>query len=243
MLQQSLARCTAANAATHGSHDDDDLVARARDGDTLAFETIMRRHNRLLFRAARGVVGDDSEAQDVVQETYLRAFSHLDSWRADAQLGTWLARIAINVALDSLRKKGRMVQLDDNEDSIGEHSTEHVMSAHAPQSESPEAAAERGQMRDLLQSAIERLPPIYRSVFILRAVEEASVDETAFCLQVSDAVVKTRYLRARSLLRDMIGAQVESQAPGAFQFAGARCEAVVTYVLAELSRRRLIAPH
>ena len=232
---------TAATAANAGALSDDDLAARARDGDAIAFETIMRRHNRLLFRAARGVVADDAEAQDVVQEAYLRAFSHLASYRGDAALGTWLARIAINVALDSLRSKGRTVRMDDSDDSIDEPTPEPFMSAHAPQSESPDAAAERGQMRALLHSAIERLPPIYRSVFILRAVEEASVDETAFCLQVSDAVVKTRYLRARSMLRDMIGAQVESEAPAVFQFAGALCEAVVNPVLAELLRRRLIA--
>jgi RNA polymerase sigma factor (sigma-70 family) len=230
---------TPANGVNGRARSDEELVARARGGDAVAFETIMRRHNRLLFRAARGVVADDAEAQDVVQEAYLRAFSHLASYRGDAALGTWLARIAINVALDSLRSKGRTVQMDDSDDSIDEPSPEHFMSAHAPQGESPDAAAERGQMRELLHAAIDRLPPIYRSVFILRAVEEASVDETAFCLQVSDAVVKTRYLRARSMLRDMIGAQVEAEAPAVFQFAGARCEAVVNHVLAELSRRRL----
>ena len=237
MLEQPTAQNAAMNTGAIG---DADLVARARGGDAIAFETIMRRHNRLLFRAARGVVADDAEAQDVVQEAYLRAFSRLDSYRGDAALGTWLARIAINVALDSLRKKGRTVRMDDDEAPIDDPSPEQLMSAQAPQSESPDAAVERGQMRDLLESAIERLPPIYRSVFILRAVEEASVDETAFCLQVSDAVVKTRYLRARLMLRDMLGAQVESQAPTAFQFAGARCEAVVGHVLAELSRQRLI---
>lgn len=234
MLKQSTAPDIAVNTAPRA---DDDLVARARSGDHAAFEAIMRRHNRLLFRAARGVVSDDAEAQDVVQESYLRAFTRLDAYRGDAALGTWLARIAINVAMDSLRKKGRSVQIDDAKDLSGEVLTENFMSTNATDRESPDAAAERGEMRDLLQSAIGRLPPIYRSVFILRAVEEVSVDEAAFCLQVSDAVVKTRYLRARSMLRDMIGAQVETQAPTAFQFAGARCEAVVNYVLAELSRR------
>ncbi len=222
---------------------DSELVERARGGDHTAFETIMRRHNRLLFRAARGVVSDDAEAQDVVQESYLRAFSHLKSYRGDAALGTWLSRIAINIAVDSLRKKGRLVSMDDDEDAIGEHPMENLMSVNGASNESPDAAAERGQVRDLLQSAINRLPPIYRSVFILRAVEEASVDETAYSLQVSDAVVKTRYLRARSMLRDMIGAQIEAQAPIAFQFAGARCEAVVNHVLAELAHRGLISSH
>lgn len=223
-------------------HDDADLVARARLGEQAAFETIMRRHNRLLFRTARGVVPDDFEAQDVVQETYLRAFSRLQGFRGDAALGTWLARIAINVALDSQRKRGRWVALDDTQDPGGEPSPEHMMSFRAPFSASPDVAVARAQMRELLQSAIERLPVIYRSVFILRAVEEMSVDETAFCLQVSDAVVKTRYLRARSMLRDTLGAQIEAHTQDVFPFAGARCEAVVSHVIAELHAQQRITP-
>jgi RNA polymerase sigma factor (sigma-70 family) len=216
---------------------DADLVARARRGDAPAFEAIMRRHNRLLFRSARGVVGDDAEAQDVVQETYLRAFARLDSFRGDAALGTWLARIAINVALDAQRRRGRAVSLDDIQDLGAEPAMEYTMAFNAPATEAPDTSAERSEVRSLLQRAIGGLPPIYRSVFILRAVEEMSVGETAFCLQVSDAVVKTRYLRARSMLRDALGAQVEAHAQQVFAFAGARCDAVVAHVLAELKRQ------
>ena len=117
-----------------------------------------------------------------------------------------------------------------------------MMSLRTPEHDAPDHQAERSQVRELLQSAIGRLPPIYRSVFILRAVEEMSVDETAFCLHVSDAVVKTRYLRARSLLRDTLGAQIEAHAHDAFAFAGARCDAVVATVLAELDRQGRIHP-
>ena len=106
----------------------------------------------------------------------------------------------------------------------------------------PDAQLERDQMRALLQRAIDSLPPIYRSVFILRAVQEMSVDETASCLQVSDAVVKTRYLRARSMLRDALGAQVEAHAPDVYAFAGARCDAVASHVLAELRHQGRIGP-
>lgn len=115
------------------------------------------------------------------------------------------------------------------------------MSFSAPQSASPEAEAARTELRSLLQSAIEGLPPIYRSVFMLRAVQEMSVDEAAYCLQVSDAVIKTRYLRARSMLRDALGAQLEAQADSVFAFAGERCDQVVRHVLAELQQRKLIA--
>ena len=117
------------------------------------------------------------------------------------------------------------------------------MAFNAPASESPDTQAERNQTRALLQRAIDSLPAIYRSVFILRAVEEMSVDETASCLQVSDAVVKTRYLRARSLLRDALGAQAEAHAHHVYAFAGARCDAVVAHVLAELQRQGRIHPN
>ena len=216
---------------------DAELVARAGLGDALAFETIMRRHNRLLFRSARGVVGDDAEAQDVVQETYLRAFSTLTSFRGASALGTWLARIAINVALDVQRRSGHAVQLDDTQDLDTEPAMEHMMAFNAPADDAPDTQAERSQMRALLQRAIDSLPVIYRSVFILRAVEEMSVDETASCLQVSEAVVKTRYLRARSMLRDALGTQVEAHTQDVYAFAGARCDAVVAHVLAELQRQ------
>lgn len=216
---------------------DAELVSRALRGEAGAFETLMRRHNRLLFRSARGVVGDDAEAQDVVQEAYLRAFSTLASFRGECALGTWLARIAINVALDARRKLGRGPRLDETQDCGSEPAVEHTMAFNAPAATAPDALAERSQMRALLQRAVDSLPPIYRSVFILRAVQEMSVNETAACLEVSDAVVKTRFLRARALLRDALGAQVESHATDVYDFAGARCDAVVAHVLAELRRQ------
>jgi RNA polymerase sigma-70 factor (ECF subfamily) len=229
-------------SAPRDRHGELELVERARGGDAAAFELIMRRHNRLLFRAARGIVADDVEAQDVVQEAYLRAFTHLDTFRADAAIGTWLARIAINSALDAQRARGRDVPIDRHTDVSAEPTPEHAMSFSAPRSDAPDAAAERGQLRDLLQAAIERLPPIYRSVFMLRAVEEMSVEATASCLDVSADVVKTRYLRARALLRDALGAQIEAHAAEAYSFAGARCDAVVGSVLAALRARGLIHP-
>jgi len=221
---------------------DAELVARAGNGEWLAFEAIMRQHNRLLFRSARGVVGDDAEVQDVVQETYLRAFSTLASFRGECALGTWLARIAINVALDLLRKRSRALPIDESQDIGSEPAMQHLTAFNAPAAAAPDAVAERGQMRALLQSAIDSLPPMYRSVFILRAVQEMSVDETAFCLQVSDAVVKTRYLRARSMLRDALGAKVEAHATDVYAFAGARCDAVVAHVKGRLQLQGRIGP-
>ena len=233
---------TEPDMAPIGEATDTELVARALRGEQSAFEAIMRRHNRLLFRCARGVVADDAEAQDVVQEAYLRAFASLHAFRADAALGTWLARIAINAALDAQRRRGRSVPLDDAQDSHAEPDMQHTTAFNAPGKDSPDTLAERSEMRALLQRAIDSLPVIYRSVFILRAVEELSVGETAACLQLSDDLVKTRYLRARALLRDALGAQVEAHAQQVLAFAGARCDAVVAHVLAELRRQGLVRP-
>lgn len=199
-----------------------------------AFETIMRRHNRLVFRAARGIVGDDAEAQDVVQETFLRAFRAQEQFRGDSALGTWLARIAIHVALDAVRKRGRSIPTDDRLDIATEPAAEHQMAFAAPEGSRPEMQVERAQVQRLLQCAIDSLPASYRSVFMLRAVQEMSVAETACCLELGEDVVKTRYLRARALLRDALGARIEAHATEVYTFAGERCDAVVAHVLAQL---------
>lgn len=219
------------------------LAVSAASGNALAFETIVRRHNRLLFRTARGVVADDAEAQDVVQETYLRAFTNLHAYRGDAALGTWLARIAINVALSAQRRKGRLVQLDAGDDDRDAPEPEDAMPAQTTDDDAPDAAAHRLEIRALLQASIAALPPIYRSVFMLRAVEELSVAEAAFCLGVSDDVVKTRFLRARAMLRERLAQRVESGAPETFAFAGERCDAVLAHVMAELVRQGLVRLH
>ena len=215
-----LRRTVAARAET-----DVELALSAASGSAAAFETIVRRYNRLLFRTARGVVPDDAEAQDVVQEAYLLAFTHLRCYRGDSTLGTWLARIAINVAVSSQRKKGRLVQLQESGSHAGPDPEEQGMPLYTPEDENPDALAQRSEVRALLQASIEGLPVIYRSVFILRAVQELSVQETAFCLSVSEDVVKTRFLRARAMLRDMLAqgwrpvckTHSPSPAPGAMQ--------------------------
>ena len=225
------------------TREDAELVSRAVAGDASAFEAIMRRHNRLLFRTARGIVDDDAEAQDVVQDAYLQAFIGLQSFRGDASLGTWLVRIVINAALSVQRKKGRQVQLDERAEMANEPSVENEMAFSISASELPDALADRSQVRGLLQDAIASLPVIYRSVFILRAVEEVSVEETAFCLGVSAETVKTRFLRARVMLRDLLGVQMQSYAQSTFPFAGARCDAVVSQVLPKLQSKGLLWLH
>lgn len=220
-----------------GRAEDAALVTRALGGEAAAFEAIMRRHNRLLFRAARGVVHDDAEAQGVVQEAYLHAFTRLQDYRGEAALGTWLARICIRAALDLLRRRARSVATEAVLASDQEPQPEFAMPFFAPPDDAPDQALARGQLRALLESAVQSLPPPYRSVFLLRAVQEMSVQETAFCLDISEEAVRTRYLRARAMLRDALGARVEACTESAFPFAGRRCDAVVHQVLAELQRR------
>src|SRR3546814_901262 len=151
---------------------DAQLVARARQGDAAAFEIIVRRNNRLLFRAARGVVADDAEAQDAVQEAYLHAFTHLDTFRAEAALSTWLTRITINAAVNARRKQRRIVLKDDIDFPANASTQENTMPFHATEAQLPHIAAEQHQLREILQKAIDRLPDTYRSDFLLRSVEE-----------------------------------------------------------------------
>ena len=218
-----------------------ELAQRALAGDASAFEAIMRRYNRLLFRSARGIASDDALAQDVVQEAYLQAFTHLDSFRGESELGTWLVRITIRVALQSLRRKGQLVQLEDGWDSADMTYAEIEMPNQFTAPEAPDHAAERGELRAQLQAAIEDLPVIYRSVFMLRAVENMPVEEVATCLGINAAVVKTRFLRARAMLREALAGRFETHAPATFAFAGARCDAVVAHVMADLQERNLLA--
>ncbi|AKJ30841.1 RNA polymerase sigma-54 factor RpoN [Caldimonas brevitalea] len=227
---------------TSDARTDAELVESVLAGDACAFEAIMRRHNRLMFRTARSIVGDDAEAQDVVQEAYLRAFTAIAGWRGASALATWLARIAMNVAVSIQRKKSRWIEMD-SPDEVLEDGPERTLSETGAGPAGPEEQAAQAQVRRLLEQAIDRLPPIYRSVFMLRAVEELSVEEAAETLAVTPDVVKTRFLRARAMLRSELGAEVGVAAQRVHTFAGERCDAVVATVLAELHARGLIRAH
>jgi RNA polymerase sigma-70 factor, ECF subfamily len=216
--------------------DDDgsELLAALRQRDATAFEQLMRRYNRLLFRAARGIVADDAEAQDVVQETYLRAFTGLETFRGEAALGTWLTRIAINQALAHQRKLGRLVLWDQEPSSEDRDMPSLPTTDDVETAPSPEDEAARAQLRRQLTEAVDALPAIYRSVFMLRAVEGLSVDDTAAALGVSTDTVKTRFLRARAQLRAALQADLTSIAPSLHDFEGRRCDDTVAAVLARL---------
>ena len=214
---------------------DAELLALLRQRQPAACEKLMRRYNRLLFRSARSILKDDAEAQDAVQEAWLCAFRALDSFRGDASLGTWLVRIVINQALQQRRKRARLVVCDEAalvEASETASTTPAGTLPGAP--ESPEQAAARHELRRQLEEAIDLLPPIYRCVFMLRAVHELSVDETAEALRVSQDVVKTRYFRARGLLRCRLDSGATASLRQVHDFQGRRCDAIVRAVLASL---------
>jgi RNA polymerase sigma factor (sigma-70 family) len=223
---------------------DAELLASLRQGQAGSYERLMRRYNRLLFRAARGIVRDDAEAQDAVQEAYLRAFTALDTFRGQSTLATWLVRIVINQALQQQRRLGRLVRWDEHlpmEDSDMPAKPADPLEAAGP--ENPEQAAARQQLRRQLEAAIDVLPPIYRCVFMLRAVQELSVEETADALRVSGDVVKTRYLRAREMLRATLAAQPAQAMAAVHDFQGERCDAIVRQVLAALRAAGVIRDH
>jgi len=221
-------------SAEKAAGDDAALVARIVGGDLAAFEQLMRHHNTALFRAARAIVRDDADAEDVVQEGYLSAYRHLAQFRADARLSTWLTRIVINHALGRLRARRRdnVVALLDDRPPGGAEPMEQAMDEdpHA----SPEASAMRAELRRLLEKKIDALPLAFRAAFILREVEEMTIDEAAECLGVPAATVRTRVFRARALLRESLAEEMDVVTADVFAFAGARCDRIVARVLERL---------
>ena len=223
-----------ARSAERTEADDAALVARIVAGDVAAFERLMRLHNTALFRAARAIVRDDADAEDVLQEAYLAAYRHMREFRGDARLSTWLTRIVINQALGRLRARRRdnvVALLDDGPPGVTEP-TEQAMDED-PQA-SPEAGAMRAELRRLLERKIDALPLAFRTAFILREVEEMTIDEAAECLAIPAATVRTRVFRARAMLRESLAEEMDMATSDVFAFAGARCDRIVAGVLDRL---------
>ncbi len=217
---------------------DAELAERAAKGDESAFERIMRQHNRLLFRTARSILKSDAEAEDALQEAYLRAWRALSTFRADSKLSTWLVRIVINEALGRLRgrKSAQVIPLESVMESF-DRPTQESTEEDDPDRE-PDRLAMRSQVRRLMEARIDLLPEAFRTVFMLRAVEELSVEEVATALEIPETTVRTRFFRARSLLRESLSRDVDMVTHDAFSFDGARCDRVVANVLAKLAESR-----
>lgn len=210
-----------------------DLAAFARAGDREAFRAIMQRCNQRLFRIARAVVRDDAEAEDVLQEAYTRAFAAIAGFRGEAGIATWLTRIVLNEAHGRLRSRRPTTDLDEVEMAQASAQVLPFPGRNGP--EDPEADAARAQIRRILEGAIDDLPEPFRLVFILREVEELSVEETAAHLGIRPETVKTRLHRARRRLREALDAQLADVMVGAYPFLGARCERITEAVLRRLA--------
>lgn len=222
---------------------DSNLVGLANEGDAAAFRAIMQRHNSRLYRIARGILGNESDAEDAVQEAYVRAFSHLAEFRGDAKLSTWLTRIVMNEALGRLRRRRPTVELTVL-DSIHENEGARIIPFPLADAaaENPERSAARREIRHLIERAVDELPKPFRVVFVMRAIEEMSVEETAAYLNLRPETVKTRLHRARRLLRQALDAQLASTLRDAFPFAGARCARIADAVLARLGISASLLP-
>jgi len=196
----------------------------------------MRRYNTRLFRIARTILKDDAAAEDALQDAYVRAYVHMHTFRGEAELSTWLTRIVINEALMALRKRKRertVVPFASTHDAGGA-SEAQVMDVEDRRAESPSDTTLRGEVRRIIERRIDELPVAFRTVFVMREVEDMSVQETAECLGIPAATVRTRLFRARTLLREALERDMDSARASVFGFAGARCDRIVAGVLARI---------
>ena len=213
--------------------DDGALVDLARHRDEQAIRTLIQRHNQRLFRAARAILRSDSEAEDIVQASYVKAFIHLDGFRGDAAFSTWLTRITLNEALG--RARGRRPTVGVEHIEIQQVQGGEIVPFPNGTAVDPEAEMSRQEIRTLIEGAIDELPAPFRIVFVLRDVEELSVQETAAHLGIKPETVRTRLFRARRLLRTAIEQQARGSFASLFPFDGARCVSMVDRVLQQLS--------
>jgi RNA polymerase sigma-70 factor (ECF subfamily) len=219
--------------ASHESWTDQEVVDRVRAGDTALYEIIMRRYNQRLYRVTYAILRDSAEAEDVIQDAYVRAYQHLDQFAGYAPFSTWLTRIAVHEALRRLQLRKRSQQFEDVE-----HDEEAFMNGPettiAETSLDPEQRASNAELGQLLEEAVLRLPEQYRTIIMLRDVEELSTAETAAALELTEQNVKVRLHRGRAMMRDRLFARVGASGKNAFPFMGVRCDRIVSGVFARL---------
>lgn len=213
--------------------DDAELVRRALAREPEAFRAIMQKHNQRLYRIARSVLRNSSDAEDAVQEAYVSAFTHLASYRGDSSLAAWLSRIVMNEALGRLRQKRPTVDLDTLESSPPREA-EIIQFPRSNPNDDPERTMAQRQILELVEKATDALPEVYRLVFVSRVIEGMSVEETAELLDIKPETVKTRLHRARQFVRDQLNKQIGPVLMDAFPFAGRRCERMTDAVMKRL---------
>jgi RNA polymerase sigma-70 factor (ECF subfamily) len=229
MEADTRAQAPALNLAQWQTAADEDIVKRVLAGETALYEILIRRYNQRLYRVARSILRNDTEAEDVMQEAYVRAYTHLGQFAGEAKFATWLTKIAVYEALARLRARGRTAELDSM------NSDEGAMSTVTSNTRDPERQAYDRELRTVLERAIEGLPEIYRLVFVLRSVEGLSVAETAGCLDIAAEVVKTRLHRARAMLRKDLERHAGLVATQVFSFHLTRCDRVVAEVFRRIT--------
>lgn len=214
---------------------DEEVVKCVLAGDTSMFEILMRRHNQRLYRVACAILRNDAEAEDLIQDTYVRAYQHLSQFEGRAKFSTWLTRIAVNEALARRRRQGLYKELDPMSEHQGEKMDRFVSATP-----SPEQQVSSSETLQLLERAVATLPEIYRTVFVLRDVEDMDTGDTAAVLNISEENVKTRLHRARALLRKRLYAQAGTHAHEAFSFHAIRCDRVVRNVFLRIAEVRIV---
>jgi RNA polymerase sigma-70 factor (ECF subfamily) len=236
-----MARSDKTLAIDYEGLDDAALVGLVQGGDREAFRQVMRRSNQRLFRVARGVMNDDAEAEDVVQEAYVHAYEKLATFRGDASLLTWLTRIVLNEAYGRLRQQRHTVDIDQIE--VAQADSGRVVAFPAKfGNEDPLVSAARDQIRRLVERAVDGLPEPFRIVFVMREIEECTVEETAASLDLKAETVKTRLHRARRLLRAALHDTLSTSLGDAFPFLGPRCDRVTESVMQRLEAATPVAP-
>ncbi len=210
---------------------DEEVVARVLAGETAMFEIIMRRHNQRLYRVARAILRNDGEAEDVMQDAYVRAYEHLDQFAGRAKFSTWLTRIAVHEALGRQRRGNRYQEVEPMSEQEGD-----PMDRFASAAPNPEQQASNSEIRRLLEEAVEKLPDAYRTIFVLRDIEEMSTTDAADVLEITEDNVKVRLHRARALLRKSLYARTGMERKEAFNFQAVRCDRVVKNVFERIQK-------
>ncbi|MDN7674074.1 RNA polymerase sigma factor [Burkholderia oklahomensis] len=218
--------------APNDADDERSLARRIAAGERSAFELLMRRYNRRLFRVARATLRSNADAEDALQEAYLSAYRSIGQFRGDATLLTWLSRLVLNECFARLRRQARRQRVAPIVDMNAESEID-AMSAHDP--DPSYQAAARAELRGMLEQKLERLPYAFRIVFVLRSVEELSVDETASCLGIPEATVRSRHFRAKRLLREALAREVDLAERDVFEFGGGDCDRLVAAAMRRLT--------